>query len=58
MDVTVLKSRGSTTGIQNESATDGLTYACNVAASVPAATAVCFYHPTPIPVELERFSVE
>ncbi|TDR19361.1 hypothetical protein [Marinicella litoralis] len=38
---------GSTTGIQNDGATDGLTYACNTASSVPAATAQCFTHPAP-----------
>ncbi len=38
---------GSTTGIQNDGATDGLTYACDTAASVPAATAQCFTHPEP-----------
>jgi len=38
---------GSTTGIQNEAATDGLTYACDTAGSVPDNTGVCFFHPTP-----------
>jgi len=38
---------GSTTGIQNDGATIGLTYACNTAASIQAATAQCFVHPNP-----------
>ncbi len=42
---------GSTTGIQDAPPpTTGLTYACNVAASVPDNTAVCFIHPTPAPI--------
>jgi len=37
---------GSTTGIQNLAATDGLTYACDAAAPVTAGDgAVCMYHP-------------
>ena len=39
---------GSTTGIQNDGATDGLTYACDSAASVADNTAQCFVHPAPI----------
>lgn len=39
---------GSTTGIQNDGATDGLTYACNTAASLPDSAAVQFYHPNDI----------
>jgi hypothetical protein len=38
---------GSTTGIQNDGATDGLTYACNTASSIPASSAQCFVHPNP-----------
>ncbi len=38
---------GSTTGIQNDGATDGLTFACNVADSIPANSAQCFFHPFP-----------
>ena len=50
---------GSTTGIQNATATDGLTYSCNTAGGiVPGTTAVCFFHPAPIPVELQSFSAE
>ncbi len=36
---------GSTTGIQNDGATIGLTYACDTANSVPDDTAVAFYVP-------------
>jgi hypothetical protein len=36
---------GSTTGIQNDGATDGLTYACNAASSVVGNSAQCFIHP-------------
>ena len=36
---------GSTTGIQNEDVSDGLTYACNTADSIPDNTAVSFYNP-------------
>jgi hypothetical protein len=39
---------GSTTGIQNDGATDGSTYACDTAASVADNTAQCFAHPAPI----------
>ncbi len=38
---------GSTTGIQNAAADDGLTYACNTAGTVVADTAQCFVHPAP-----------
>jgi len=38
---------GSTTGLQNDGATDGLTYACDTAASIPASSAQCFVHPNP-----------
>ncbi len=42
---------GSTTGIQNTPPpTDGLTYACNTADSVPDNTAVSFYNPLYIPI--------
>lgn len=45
---------GSTTGIQNDDATIGLTYACDTANSVPDNTAVAFFvpgsaQPTPVP---------
>lgn len=36
---------GSTTGIQNLGATDGLTYACDTADSVLPDTAQCIFHP-------------
>ncbi len=36
---------GSTTGIQNDGATIGLTYACDTPASVPDNSAQCIYHP-------------
>lgn len=49
---------GSTTGIQNDGATIGLTYACNTAASVPDNTAVCFFHPNSVPVELQSLSID
>lgn len=49
---------GSTTGIQNDGATIGLSYACDTADSVPDNTAVAFFvpgqgapTPTPTPVE-------
>ncbi len=38
---------GSTTGLQNDGATIGITYACDTPASVPASSAQCFTHPTP-----------
>jgi len=38
---------GSTTGIQNAAADDGLTYACDTPASIPANSAQCFVHPNP-----------
>ena len=38
---------GSTTGLQNEAATIGITYACNVVDSIPASSAQCFTHPEP-----------
>lgn len=40
---------GSTTGLQNDGATIGLTYACDTAASIPASSAQCFVHPNPDP---------
>jgi hypothetical protein len=36
---------GSTTGLQNDGATDGLTYACNVGGSIADNSAQCFFHP-------------
>ena len=38
---------GSTTGIQNEAADDGLTYACDTAGSVLDDSGVCFFNPNP-----------
>ncbi|NKI34966.1 hypothetical protein HFP89_07290 [Wenzhouxiangella sp. XN79A] len=38
---------GSTTGIQNAAADDGLTYACDTAATIVADSAQCFIHPAP-----------
>lgn len=50
---------GSTTGIQDDGPTTGLTYACNSAGTIsPGSTAVCWFHPFAVPVELERFEVE
>lgn len=50
---------GSTTGIQNDGATIGLTYACNAAGTIVAgSTAVCFEHPFGLPVDLQSFDVE
>jgi len=48
----------STTGLQNDGATDGLTYVCDTDGSVNTGVAVCFAHPDPVPVELLRFWVE
>ncbi|MEM9530917.1 MAG: PKD domain-containing protein [Pseudomonadota bacterium] len=39
------RGESQTVGIQNELATDGLTYACNQADSIVDNSAVCFYHP-------------
>lgn len=39
---------GSTTGLQNEAADDGLTYACDTDSSIPDDTVVQFYHPNDI----------
>ncbi len=39
---------GSTTGIQDDGATIGLTYACDTAGSVPDDSVVQFYHPNDI----------
>lgn len=36
---------GSTTGIQNDGATDGLTYACDTDGSLPDNTGICFFDP-------------
>jgi len=38
---------GSTTGLQNDGATIGITYACDTAASIPPSSAQCFVHPNP-----------
>lgn len=48
----------STTGIENEAADDGLTYACDVGASIGTGTAVCFSHPNPVPVDLMSFDIK
>ena len=44
---------GSTTGIQNDGATIGLTYACNTAGSVPDNTAVLFANPIAVRCEID-----
>ncbi len=53
---------GSTTGIQNLAATDGLTYACNTADSVVADSAQCIFNPAfpPLPIvdSAATFTVE
>lgn len=49
---------GSTHGGENDTATDALTYACDTAASISAGLAVCFFHPIPVPVELQSVTVE
>jgi hypothetical protein len=43
---------GSTTGIQNDGATIGLTYACDTANSVPDGTVVAFWNPDFVPVSI------
>lgn len=43
---------GSTTGLQNAAADDGLTYACNSANSIPDNSAQCFVHPMPAIADL------
>ncbi|MCB1056573.1 MAG: hypothetical protein KDD11_13810, partial [Acidobacteria bacterium] len=42
---------GSTTGVQNDGATIGLTYACNTGNSIPDNTGVCIIDPNPAPPE-------
>lgn len=42
---------GSTTGVQNDGATIGLTYACNTAGSILDDSGVCIIHPNPAPPE-------
>ena len=49
---------GSTTGLQNATATDGITYACNDSTTFPSGqdTAVCFFEPSaPTDVSLSGF---
>lgn len=48
----------ATIGIENSDASIGLTYSCNVGGSVGPGSAVCFFHPNPVPVALESFSAE
>jgi len=48
---------GSTTGIQNAAGDDGLTYACDSAASIPENSAQCFIHPAPAAVGIGEQAV-
>lgn len=48
---------GSTTGLQNAAATDGLTYACDVASSIPDNSSQCFVHPAPAAVGIGATAV-
>lgn len=53
---------GSTTGVQNDAATIGQTYTCNVAGDVPDNTAVTYYNPDAVvpttgPIGLLLFAV-
>ena len=49
----------STTGLQDATGTDGLLYRCNVPDSiVPNTSVVSFFHPAPVPVELQTFTIE
>ena len=48
-DGTGFDGSSSTTGMQNASATDGLTYACNTANSINTSTAVCTYNKNHLP---------
>jgi len=57
-DLTTEAGSSSTSGGENDTATIALDYACNAAASINPPLAVCFFHPDPIPVELESVTVE
>ncbi len=48
---------GSTTGIQNEDASIGLTYACNTSNSITDTTSVCFFPPEFLPPPAAHFPV-
>jgi hypothetical protein len=48
---------GSTTGIQNVAGDDGLTYACDAAASIPDNSAQCFIHQAPSAVGIGEQAV-
>ena len=49
----------STTGMQDTAGTDGVLYRCNVPDSIlPNESVVSFFHPAPVPVELQRFTIE
>lgn len=49
---------GATMGIQNEAATDGLTYACDTGGAIPNGTAVAFYNPEGmLPCTVDNMSV-
>ena len=49
----------STTGVQDASGTDGVLYRCNVPDSIlPNESVVSFFHPAPVPVELQLFTIE
>ena len=45
-------------GIENSDASIGLGYSCNTGGAVGPGSAVCFFHPNPVPVALEDFSAE
>lgn len=48
---------GSTTGMENATGTDGLAYACD-SGGIAAGTAVCFFHPLAVAVDLQDIEIE
>lgn len=48
-----LAGGSATIGQRNAALTDGLEYACNVSGRAPANRAVCFYHPSALPPQLQ-----
>jgi hypothetical protein len=49
----------STTGIQQTTPLDGVQYTCDTPRALTSGTsAICFFSPAPVPVELQMFTIE
>ena len=51
--------QSSTTGIQQTTPLDGLQYTCNTPGALESGvSAICYFSPSPVPVELQTFTID